>query len=118
MSALVPEAHNVYEEWTIAIAILAAAVVIAAFVRFILRSRRKGKYGPLLSELAAPVANFILVVGANAFAQLAPLKPKLALWLGDGVYVVGVVIITFLLRRAILLSVDWGARRSPRGGAL
>jgi small-conductance mechanosensitive channel len=118
MGALLAPEARAFEEWVVAIGVLVAAFLIAGAVKVFMLSRHKGKYGPLLVELGSTVSNFILVIGAGLFTELAPLKPKVALWISDAVYVVGVVIVMFLFRRAVMLSIDWGARRSPRGSTL
>src|SRR6185295_6114688 len=108
----------VLKEWIDGFAILVATIFVAGMVRVLLRRLRKTKYAPVLAQLAAPASNLILVIGVGAAIDVAPLAPKITLWLTDATYVLGVLIAMFLVRKALVLAIEWGARHSPRGGAL
>jgi MscS family membrane protein len=101
-------------DWLLAVCALVAAIVAAGATRVFLRSRRLRRWEPLLRELAPPISYFVMVLGLRAFADFAPLSESLRPWVQDGIYVLGAVIVTFVIHRALMLAVEWGAQRSPR----
>src|SRR5436190_22153727 len=105
---------EILKDWMVSIAIVVAAVLAAGLARVMLRRLRRTRYAGLIAGLAAPISNLLLIVGIGAAIDVAPLQPKLMLWLSDANYVIGVLIAMYLVRRAMILAIEWGAHHSPR----
>lgn len=104
--------------WALAILALALSVLATATARASMKKIAASRGWALLSELAASIAGLIYVIGLRAFAEIAPLNPKLDSWLDSTIYVVAVVIVLRILRRAAMVAIEWSAIKSRDSSAL
>ena len=58
------------------------------------------------------------MIGLRVFAELAPLNPKLDSWLDSAIYVVAVIIVLRIIRRAAMVAIEWSAVKSRESHAL
>jgi MscS family membrane protein len=105
-------------EWALAVAALFIAAAATATVRASLRKMGRDRGWPLLSELAPPLSNLIYVIGLRVFAEVAPLSSKLDSWLDSFIYVIAVVIVLHIIRRAALVGIEWSSARSTNSRTL
>ena len=107
-----------FSDWIGALAVVVAMIFVATAVRGILSHfSQKGRWA-FLRQIAPSASNLIYIVGLGIFADVAPLSPKFANWLDGGVYVLAVLILLGLLRRAALIGIEWGSVRSNQSATL
>jgi small-conductance mechanosensitive channel len=107
-------------DWALALGVLIATGVVVAFVRTLLK-RLKGRDSrrwAAVHELAPSLSNLIYIVGLHVFSEIAPLTPSLDKWLDNAIYVVAVLILLGLLRRADLIGIEWSSTRSESSRTL
>lgn len=102
-----------YREWLLSATALVLTFVAARITRSILRriGARSGRLRPLI-DLAPALASLIYIVGLSVAIDLAPLDPKPEGWLKSALYILGVIILVRLARRAALVSIEWSRFRS------
>ncbi|HLD99125.1 MAG TPA: mechanosensitive ion channel domain-containing protein [Bdellovibrionota bacterium] len=111
------EDSNLLSEWLHAFGVIAAMLIATAFSREFLHWLGKKRW-KFLTQLAPSISNLIYLIGFKLFIEVAPLNPKIAAWLESVVYILGVLILLGLIRRAALISVEWGAYRSNQSTTL
>jgi MscS family membrane protein len=104
--------------WIPALAIAAATLVAYSLLRPILKRTGKGPGARYLHSLAPALSNLLFVVGAKLFGDLAPIHGKLALWYDHVVYILAVLLLLILLRKALLIGLELGAVQSNRSQTL
>jgi len=111
---------NTYEivearQWAYGAAVLVAMFFIAPAVRTLLKKIGEKKHLHYLARLSPAIAALIYVLGFRIFGEIAPIGPKLALWLEDGVYVLAVLIILRIIRGTFMIGVDWTMNHTNQG---
>lgn len=106
---------NSYREWLFSIFAIAATWLAARLARSILRriGARGGRWRALM-DLAPALASVIYIAGFSIAIDLAPLSPKVHGWLQSAIYVLGVLILLRLARRAALVSIEWSRFRTSQ----
>jgi small-conductance mechanosensitive channel len=107
-----------FRDWALAVGALGMAYAATVTVRASLRKMGTSRGWPLLTELAPAFASLIYVVGLRVFAEMAPLNPKLDAWLDSVIYVVAVLIVLRIIRRAAMVGIEWSASRSRESASL
>ena len=107
-----------FREWIIAGSVLFVSFLAAPAVREVLRKIGERKNFPYLTALAPTMAWLITILGLRIFGEIAPLSPKLTIWLEGTVYVLAVLIFLQIVRRSALIAVEWGLSRSHNSATL
>jgi small-conductance mechanosensitive channel len=105
-------------EWSLALSVLLITVIASAAVSSFLKKSGKTRGWPSLTALAPSLSHILYILGLTIFSELAPLKAPLNTWLESGIYVVAVVILLSMVRRAALIGVEWSANRSTHSRTL
>jgi small-conductance mechanosensitive channel len=105
-------------EWIYGIAVLVGMFFLAPTIRTLLKKFAEKKHLSYLRQLAPAVAALVYIFGFKVFGQVAPISPKLALWLEDGVYVLAVLIILRIIRGSLLISADWMMNRAGQSATV
>ena len=108
MRNIASELAQTIDGWLAPFLFLAAAFIGVALLRIVLQKIGKARNFVSIRELAPSLANLLYVVGLKAFADAAPLPPKIDSWIEAGIYVVGAFIVLGLVRRAALMMIEWG----------
>lgn len=98
--------------WIVAFSVVAVTLLAVVAVRFLLSRFAKNKHFSPLQSLTPAISNLVLVVGLKMFAETAPLGEKLSTWLNASIYVFSVFLILWLVRRAVLVGMEWSAKRT------
>ena len=102
-------------EWGLPIAILVLTGFGSAAAKVLCQRLGQHPKRNYLLQLGPPLSSLIYIFGLRAFGDVAPIHPKLLIWLENGVYVLAVILILNLFRRAALTAFEWGVgrRHSP-----
>lgn len=92
--------------------------VLGAASRTFLKTLGHRKHEVIIKHLAPSISQLIYLVGLRVFTDVAPLSPKIKLWLDNGIYLLTVIVFLTLTRRAALLAIEWSSLRSPNSSTL
>ena len=102
-----------FKDWTLALVFLGVTLVLGPALGAVLRRINADGYRTTMArQLAIPAAGLIYPVGLRLFTDAAPLSPKVEEWINGGAYILFVVILLHIARRAAMIGVEWGAVRS------
>jgi small-conductance mechanosensitive channel len=105
-------------EWFLAFATIGGTLVTSTAARAMFRRLPESGPGRYLARLAPALGNIVLLFGLRVFVEVAPLSPKLALWLNDVVYIAGVLLVLAIVRNGCLLAIEWSAQRASQSATL
>ncbi len=109
---------HLLSEWLLAASTLLATFIITTFLHAILKRLHKDRGWKILRQLAPSISNILYVFGFKVFIDIAPLNPKLALWIDHGIYVLAVIIVLNLIQKAALVGLEWSALRAHNSKTL
>jgi len=104
--------------WFAVIAILIATLIAVGLFRVILRTIAKTQRFVVLQRLVSPISNLLYVIGLQMAVEVAPLHPKISLWLGGAVYILGILVLFWIVRRFALVGIEWTAIRANHSPAM
>lgn len=104
--------------WIPIVVLIAGVVATAALSRIIIKWGAHRFKWVFLEALATSISNLIYVVGLKLLLDIVPIHPKVFVWIDHISYVLAVVIILGIARRAVFLALEWNAIRSAASGAL
>ena len=99
-------------DWIAPLVVLIVMIVVAQFVRVLLRSEwlnHPGSRRFYLHQLARPIASLLYVVGAKVFVELAPVSDRLSGWLDNVIFIIFVILVMNLARRAMTIVLEVGS---------
>jgi MscS family membrane protein len=104
--------YDIFGEWLLAVGVALLTFLAGAGTRAFLKRIRWNTKTEMLRELAPAVGHLVYLVGLKLFIEVAPLGPTLEKWLGSAIFVLTVVVILNLIRRAAMMGILWSASRS------
>ena len=105
-------------EWALAAAVLFITLAArGAISTFLGKADREGKWA-LAGALAPSISNLIYILGLYIFSEIAPLNPRIQVWLDNGIYVVAVIFLLGMVRRAAMIGIEWSSARSSNSHTL
>ncbi|MGK5081933.1 mechanosensitive ion channel domain-containing protein [Bdellovibrionota bacterium FG-1] len=105
-------------EWMVAVAVLLITLATNASLRRVLRRMSSHRNWPWLMSLVPSVSNLLYIFGLRIFAEIAPMSSKLSAWLDSGIYVIAVLIVLGMLRRAAMVAIEWSVTKSSNASTL
>src|SRR4051812_36322197 len=117
MSNFMADLNGSAGQYFIPAVVLAATFLAVWTARWIFKRLSTGRFR-FLSELGPSLANLIYVVGLKIAMDGLPLNPKVERWLDAGFYVLTVLILLGLFRRAALTAVEWSASKAQNSATL
>jgi small-conductance mechanosensitive channel len=105
----------ILREWVLAINAIILTFVVAAGVGAFLRRWKDHKNLNALSRLARPMSYLVYPLGFRIAMDVAPLHPKLELWLQHIIYVMFVIAFINVIRQASMIAIEFSALKMPRG---
>ncbi len=93
-------------EWALAAIALVSIFALGYIAKRLIKRAQRQRSINWLRQLGPSLANLIYIIGLQVFVELAPLNPKLTLWLNSFVYVAAVLTILSTLRRGSFLALD------------
>jgi len=109
------------DSFAAALLVIIGTVVFANIARAISRrlpNTRHVGLAQVVRELAPTATNLIYVIGLKLFVDVAPLSEGPARWLSAIAYVLTVLIVLNLIRRAAMMAIEWPALRSQTSDTL
>lgn len=101
------------EQWLFPILIFIISWVAVRICRFILKSvSDKNKRLQFLRSIADPLTRIIYVLAIKGAIDTAPLSPKIEIWADHFAYLLTILILLNILRRALLVAIEWSAMRT------
>src|ERR1700761_6192910 len=111
-SDLAGEIGGEFEDWISPLIVLGAMVVVSYVARAFLRSRKvlggRGRW-IYAHRLTPSIVSLIYVIGFRLFIELAPISERLSGWADDVIFVVAVVLVLNLIRKATMIALEIGA---------
>lgn len=101
-----------------ALGIIAITFIAYPIVRAALARVAKIKTWTPLQPLVSQASSLVFVIGLMLFVEVAPLHRTLSLILNHAAYVIAVVIGLSLLRKALLIGIEWSSLRSTQSSTL
>lgn len=99
-------------EWSLSLIVIGSSLILAQGLKSLFRRVKEKPGVRWVQEMGPLLANLIYVIGIQVFLDVAPIHPKLALWIDSFDYVIGVLIVLSILRRGTLIATRWTLRRS------
>lgn len=103
---------SIMEEWLISFVVLGATVVVALCTRALLKKLHKDRGWTVFRELAPSISNVIYIFGLKIFAEVAPLRGRIEVWVDGAIYVLAVIFFLLLVQKAVLIGIDWTSLKS------
>jgi small-conductance mechanosensitive channel len=107
-----------FEDWFLSLVIIGITLVSAEASRIVLKRLIHERKWYRFGHLGSSAANLIYVIGLRLLTDVAPLSPKLLGWFDSAVYVLAVLVILGILRRALMMSIEFGTLKSGKGDSL
>jgi MscS family membrane protein len=108
----------VMREWLLGAGVLFLTFAARGTVNAFLKSTGTKRGWILVTQLAPSIANLIYIIGLRIFIEVAPLNDKLSAWVDSGIYVVAVILVLGMIRRAAMIGIEWSTSRSVQSNTL
>jgi small-conductance mechanosensitive channel len=94
------------------ITLVVGVIAAATLTRVVLKWGAKNKNWAWLRLLTPSVSNLIYIFGLQILIDVVPFQPIVLRWLDDTAYVLAVIILFGIARRALFIAMDWSALRT------
>lgn len=105
-------------DWIAAFLVSLTTLGLARACVAVLRRLARNPRRSFLEKLSPSIAHLIYIVGVRAVVDVVPLHPKVVLWLDNGAYILAVLILLGLGRKALLIAIEWSALKSMSSNTL
>ena len=118
LNNIVEEVTRVLDTWITPIGILIMTLIAGEIFRRVLKFIGKKEHVAPLRQLAPAISNLIYIVGLRMVTATLPIHQKFVLWIENAIYVFGVVVVLWLIRRSALLAIEWSSLRTEHSKTL
>ena len=118
LSNAAEEVTRVLDTWITPIGILVITLIAGEIFRRVLKLIGKKERVAPLRQLAPAISNLIYIFGLRMVTATLPIHQKFVIWLQDVIYVFGVIVVLWLIRRSALLAIEWSSLRTEHSKTL
>lgn len=104
--------------WVTAVINAVLILIVGGVLKWILSRLGNGRQTHQFYQVLPYFDRLVYIVAAGAAIEAAPLSPRLALWLGSAVYISGVIVFLLLVRRAVMLGIEWTTAKTNHSATL
>jgi small-conductance mechanosensitive channel len=109
--------HTLHE-WITPVAILIVTIGAKNATSWLLTRSSQIRHFGRLKEVIPAFSNLIYLIGLKMFVDTAPVHPKIGVWIENAIYVLGVLIVLSLIRKAAFVAIEWSTQHSNNSATL